>query len=359
MDKHCQDILNQYKECKPLFCDIQKIVVDNLESSIKKAGVWLAQVESRIKTEESLTGKLELKGNKYRDLFDITDILGCRIITFYNDELDTVAAMIEKQFNIDWDNSIDKRKVLESDRFGYLSIHYICSIPKELYYDEDHPEFNDLKFEIQIKTYLQHTWAMINHDMGYKTDVEIPIEYKRRISRLAGLLELADDEFARFRKDIAEYRGKVRSLIQDGKFDDISLNRDSYSNYMSLDPFKRLTDSIAASLKAEVTDANLYNYFNVFKELGLNTLGDVERMKKEYSEEAKRFALHRMGGLELDIMSSTVALSNLCIVYALKQGYGENGLKKILDIIYDDGKDHTKMAERIIKQAAASNILEG
>lgn len=357
MDKHCQDILNQYLELKPQYTELKDIVVSQLKQNIKKAGIWLATVEARIKTEESLTGKLELKGSKYKDLFDVTDILGARIITFYNDELDAAAAMIENLFDIDWENSVDKRKVLESDRFGYLSIHYICSIPKDLYYDEAHPEFNNLKFEIQIKTILQHAWAMINHDMGYKTDVEIPIEYKRRISRLAGLLEIADEEFASFRKDIAEYRGKIHSLIQDGNFNDISLNIDSYNNYIELDPFKRLTDSIASSLKADVAPANLESYYPVFKELGIQTLDEMETMKRDCSEDAKRFALYRMDGLELDIMSSTVAISNLCIVYALKKGFGEEGLKRILDIIYNDGSDNSKKAARIIKQAKAINII--
>lgn len=357
MDKHSQDILNQYNEYRPMFCDIQDVVTDILKANCKKAGIWLANVESRIKTEDSLAGKLELKGAKYRDLFDITDILGARIITFYNDELDVAAAMIEKLFVIDWENSIDKRKMLESDRFGYLSIHYICSLPEELFYDENHPEFNKLKFEVQIKTYLQHTWSMINHDMGYKTDVEIPVEYKRRITRLAGLLELADEEFARFRRDISEYRNKIHELIQDGDFSDISLNRDSFRDYMNLNPYKLLTDSIASSLKAEVTPANLSNYYPVFVELGIKTLGEMEEMKKECSEDAKRFALYRMGGFDLDIMSSTVALSNLCFVYALKHGYGESFIKRILDHIYDDGKDKSRQAARIMEQAHAINII--
>lgn len=357
MDNHCLKIMNEYHTALPSYTRMQEIVTDILEKNIEKAGVQYAKITSRVKTADSLEGKLELKGTKYNCLRDITDIFGARISTLYNDEVDIVAAVIEGLFSIDWENSVDKRKMLESDRFGYLSLHYICRIPEELYRDESHPEINELRFEIQIRTVLQDIWATINHDIGYKTDIEIPAEYKRTISRLAGLLELADDEFRRFRRDIGNYRRDIRALVNDGKFDDISYSKDSFLDYIALDPFRRLNESIASSLKAEITEASMMPYFDVFAKLGFKTLGDIENMKKNYSEDAKRIALHRMAGMELDIMSSTVGVQNLCIVYILKESFGENGIRLLMDAIYGEKNDNERRVARIMKQAAATNII--
>ena len=359
MDAHCEAILQEYRDNRKSYEDIQEIALSILQKNIIKEGIQYANITSRIKTEESLAGKLELKGYKYKHLTDITDIFGARVSTLYNDEVDLVAALVERLFIIDWDNSIDKRTLLESDRFGYMSIHYICRIPVDMFHDEKRPELNELRFEIQVRTVLQDIWATINHDIGYKSAVEIPTEYKRTISRLAGLLELADDEFKRFRRDIGEYRNQVLTLVSDGKFDDVSYNKDSFTDYMAIDPFNRLNESIASALKAEIQPASMLPYYDVFAMLQIKTLGDIERMKNECSEDAKRFALHRMAGMELDIMSSTVGIQNLCLVYILKKGYGEIGIKSLFDVLLGPSDDNTRRAKRIVQQAIDTHIIEG
>lgn len=357
MSNNVSNIINQYQELAPLLPAVKDIVTETIQSQISSYNLYLTTVESRIKTESSLRGKLNLKGWKYKSLFDITDILGLRIITVYNDELDAAAALVEKTFDIDWENSVDKRKLLESDQFGYISIHYICRIPRSIYYDENHPELNDLKFEIQIRTILQHAWATINHDIGYKTNIEIPVEYKRKISRLAGLLEIADDEFSSFRNEISKYRESIQSLMKYGDLSTISFNIDTYTSYIALDPFAQLNNSIASSLKAEIAPANLLPYYPAFAKMGLKTIADLERIKNDYAEDAKRLALYRMGNLELDIMASTVGVNNLCIVYAIENGFREEGLKIIFDAVFGENENNEKRASRIIQQAKAINII--
>ena len=204
LDMHCEMILDEYREKRSVFEKLRSIVMECLQKCLAENNIVVSGLNSRIKTEQSLTGKLELKGYKYRTLDDITDIIGVRVITFFSDEVDIISALAEKMFEIDWDNTVDKRKMLEIDRFGYMSLHYICRLPKTICNDPDMPELNEIRFELQMRSTLQHVWANMYHDMGYKTDVEIPREYKRNMSRLAGMLELADEQFSLIRKDITE-----------------------------------------------------------------------------------------------------------------------------------------------------------
>ena len=109
LDPHCEAILQEYRDALPQCKTVAKEVYNTLKSTFEQAGLLVAAIEYRVKAEESLAGKLELKGGKYKSLADITDIIGLRVITFYTDDVDKVASAVERLFTVDWDNSVDKR----------------------------------------------------------------------------------------------------------------------------------------------------------------------------------------------------------------------------------------------------------
>ena len=246
LDAHASEILQQYRDLQPVYNKLDEVLPGKLRSFFSEAGIIVAAIEHRVKEESSLAGKLALKGGKYGSIFDLTDIVGLRVITFYIDDVDKVASVMERLFEIDWENSVDKRKLHEIDSFGYLSLHYICRIPESAYSDPAHPEINRIRFEVQMRTVLQHAWANMNHDTGYKSGVEIPRVYLRNLSRLAGMLELIDDEFSRIRTELSDYRRQVRNLVASGNLSEVALDGDSFKSYLELGPFDALNRRIAA-----------------------------------------------------------------------------------------------------------------
>ncbi|SMF08847.1 GTP pyrophosphokinase [Pseudobacteriovorax antillogorgiicola] len=190
---------------------------NQLVRALKDAKIHVHGITYRVKTRQSLEGKLSRPDKIYRDLSDVTDILGIRVITYFADDIDRIAKVIEDRFDVDLSNSVDKRIQSAPDQFGYQSLHYICKIDHELI----------SSFEVQIRTILQHAWAEIEHDLGYKFPESVPFEIRRKFSRLSGLLEIADEEFAEIRDAIKRYQKKVNQedLEQnsDLKLDQISL----------------------------------------------------------------------------------------------------------------------------------------
>lgn len=341
LDPHCQAILEEYRQARPACEDAAVKVKATLEKVFKKSGLIVAAIESRVKTEESLAGKLELKGSKYASLADITDIVGVRVITFYIDDVDKVASAVERLFKVDWENSVDKRKIHEIDSFGYMSLHYICSMDGFPY-----------RFEIQMRTVLQHAWANMNHDTGYKSGVEIPLEYRRSLSRLSGLLELADEQFSEIRADLADYRRRIQALVASGNLSEVPLDGDSFRSFLNTRPFDPLNRRIASMNQAEIQDVSLMGYLEVFKMLQCKTLGDIAKIIKDNSEGAFQLACYQIGLTDLDIISSSIGPQDLCIAYIVKVGGGKAGLKMLLDIINGESETNNMMAEILFEQTS-------
>ena len=351
LDPHSQELLEQYNHLLPVYTQMEKVIPERLKGIFDDAGIIVAAMEHRVKTEKSLAGKLKLKGGKYKDIFDITDLVGIRVITFYIDDVDKVASIVERLFDVDWENSIDKRKAHEIDSFGYLSLHYICRIPESVYSDPEYPELNRIRFEVQMRTVLQHAWANMNHDTGYKSGVEIPKVYLRNLSRLAGMLELVDDEFSRIRRELSDYRRNVQKLVASGNLEEVQLDGDSFKSYLQIGPFDRLSERIASINQAEIQPMDLSNFLPLFKAMGFKTLGDIARLVKDYSEAAYQIACFQMGVTDLDILSSSVAPQNLCTAYILKNGGGRAGLKLMLDALNGPSEGNGSIADYLLEQS--------
>ena len=342
LSPHCQLLLQEFRDKRQELLQLDNHVFELISQTLKQQGIELNSIEHRIKTVDSLAGKLERKGEKYRQLSDITDLVGLRIVTFYTDDVDKVAAIISQLFDIDWANSVDKRKLHDLNSFGYNSLHYICNL-----------HGGSFPFEIQIRTALQHTWSAIEHDIGYKGAVKLPPQYRRQFSRLAGMLELADDEFSRLRTTMTEYRRQIQALVKSGNLSDVALSTDSFCSYLELRPFDRLNQRIAAVNQAELFPASLMPFLPILESFGMESLGQVQAMVDELSDAAYQLALSQLAITDLDILSEMVGLQNLCVVYSLKNGGTSDDIKYIYDTLYGASESNLHLADAIIRQYSA------
>lgn len=348
MNQKCKMIMDEYRENRHLFLLLSDLVSDMLNKAVIDADIAVMAIEHRVKTEESLAGKLELKGDKYASLDDITDILGARIICFFSDDVDKIAASIEKLFVIDWDNSVDKRKQLSPDAFGYLSLHYIASLP----FDKGYPEeLCGKRFEIQIRSTLQHVWAAINHDLGYKSEFGVPRMIVREFSRVAGLLEVADDQFVQIRDSVGAYSAEIRQKIADNTADEVLIDMVSLREYVRHNKQMRRFLQELASLcgDAEISEIDPESYINQLAWLGKKTIGDLQNMLEKDENLALSLAKDTLENSELDILSSNVGLRYLCRAELLLNNYNEEEITQFLLLSVGKADRAKRQAQRLMK----------
>ena len=305
---------------------LEPIVISVLEDKLREAGIRPMQIAHRVKTRESVAGKMERKPDKYTSLRKMTDLLGIRIICYFNDQVDQIADLIRQCLVIDLKNSVDKRELLEPTAFGYLSLHFICSLPKDSGYPN---ELCDLKFEIQIRTVLQHTWAEIEHDLGYKTEFGVPRKVRREFSRVAGLLEIADESFLRIRSFIRDYEIDVRNKITNDEAAEMSLDLVSLRAYIELNKtMQRLISEIAAISGSQVIETSPETYLPYLEFFGVHTLGELSDFVHAGYDDAIHFAKNSLSKIKLDEVSSIIGLYYLCRARLVLGDYNERKLMK-------------------------------
>lgn len=207
-------LLADYRDTMSRYVDLALGAKTLVEQLLADRGIMVHSVTSRHKDPSSLARKLRKPDADYSSLGDITDLAGVRITTYFEPDVSLVSRLINEEFEIDTENSVDKGDSLDPDRFGYLSVHHIASLSKTRSKLTEYRRFNGMKFEIQVRSILQHAWAEIEHDLGYKSKQSVPKQVRRRFSRIAGLLELADAEFAAIRAELTKYEEIVPEKIQ-------------------------------------------------------------------------------------------------------------------------------------------------
>lgn len=316
-----ENILEEYSRQKKDFLDLNDIVYEKIYTGLKTQGLRVLSISSRVKTAISLKGKLEKHSGKYKSLDSLTDILGVRIITFFSDEVDRAGNIISNLFDVDWENSIDKRSMIKEREFGYLSLHYVCSLKKEEGFSEN---YTSKKFEIQIRTGLQHIWAEIEHDIGYKGEKSTAKATCRRFAQLAGLLEIADREFIEIRDTMKNYAREIQYKVVMNQLEDIEINSVSLSEYISGNKnIKKLLDSILKIEGAECVNANTDHFIEKLEFFGISTLEQLDCMVRNNSMLAYKIAEKNLRGLSLDILSSTIALRNVCLAELAAGNYSD------------------------------------
>ena len=340
-------ILEDYRKQRENFVLLGDVAHQMLVDIAKDLGLSVLAVEHRVKTEKSLAGKLERKGDLYATFEDITDILGCRIVCFLSDEIDKIGKKIEERFAVDWENSSDKRVLIKDNAFGYISLHYICSLP---FGDKWPDEICGKKFEIQIKTVLQHAWSVIHHDIGYKSDFGVPRAINRQFARLAGLLELADDEFVRARDNMVAYTEDIRRRIITDDADDVAINMISLNEYVLHNKrMQALIKEIAEISEAEISVIDPESYIPQLAFLGITTLGDIEIMINENHNLAIKLAKQALSHADLDIVSSSVALRFLCRAALLNGNYDFDRVVEFLKISLRSQEKAERQAKHLLK----------
>jgi ppGpp synthetase/RelA/SpoT-type nucleotidyltranferase len=137
-----------------------------------------------------------LKGEHPQQI--LTDLVGARITCKFSDQIDVIEELLKANYKLRNSARMDYRKPKEFGYFGYAALHLvgepITASATQIYY-------SGCAFELQVRSALMDIWSVVNWDVAYTDEDDIPYEILRRMSTLSALFYLVDQEFIRIRTE--------------------------------------------------------------------------------------------------------------------------------------------------------------
>ena len=196
------ETLEWYAEAVHRFKRTESFFARRVERALREAYLENAKVESRTKKPASVAEKAcrVIDGRfKYdQPRTQITDYVGLRILLPLTTDIAPVSRLLDELFVVT--ELSDERSGSVPEIPGYQSRHLLVRLQDRDRDDVDFQGLGDPVVEVQVRTILQHAWASLTHDVQYKSERELPATVQRRLTALAGLLELAEREFLAVRR---------------------------------------------------------------------------------------------------------------------------------------------------------------
>ena len=200
-----QDAFYSFLELEHLYDSVIELVKTQLgifdnEFSMRFQRNPIHNIESRIKTPQSIVGKLQRKGmpvtpESARN--NLMDIAGVRVICYYIDDIYAIADLLTVQSGFHLRKIKDYIKNPKPN--GYRSFHMILDVPVHM-----STGVQIAPVEIQIRTIAMDFWASLEHEIHYKKFSNSNVEAVKQLTECADVIYETDMKMLKIRKNLLD-----------------------------------------------------------------------------------------------------------------------------------------------------------
>ena len=194
---------------RELIVKFEHIISEHRENDLYSP---IEQVSGRGKSVSSILEKMQRKHIPMERMEEeVEDIAGIRIICQFEEDIETVASLIQNRS--DMTIKSEKNYLKHVKQSGYRSLHLI------IYYTvETLNGPRKLQAEIQIRTMAMDFWATIEHSLQYKYKGDMPPHVAERLTNAADAIILLDQEMSSVRDEIMDAQNSSQmqsNLVKD------------------------------------------------------------------------------------------------------------------------------------------------
>ena len=194
---------------RELIVKFEHIISEHRENDLYSP---IEQVSGRVKSVSSILEKMQRKHIPMERMEEeVEDIAGIRIICQFEEDIETVASLIQNRS--DMTIKSEKNYLKHVKQSGYRSLHLI------IYYTvETLNGPRKLQADIQIRTMAMDFWATIEHSLQYKYKGDMPPHVAERLTNAADAIILLDQEMSSVRDEIMDAQNSSQmqsNLVKD------------------------------------------------------------------------------------------------------------------------------------------------
>ena len=302
MDRHRIDELSiNYVEKLSLYEEYSARIRNLVEDLVERDDIEICGIDGWAKAPAELVKSLNAHYNaNYSDGLDsISDLVTVRVLLRFPEDVQKVEEIIRSEFDVDFDRSITSSGLEDPFRFGYPAVLYILSLSESRSSLREWQKYRGLSFRLELRTVLQEAWATISPRVNMSVDSISEKKFKRKLVRLAALLEEADEGFLALWgevKDVAllvppengaERKHSVsvaaeRTYTEDELYAFFNESESTLNRWSST--------AIKAGFPIFVPSPNYLKdsfrfLYRIFRVAGIDTISEVEKFLSELEEE--------------------------------------------------------------------------
>ena len=180
---------------RELIVKFEHIISEHRENDLYSP---IEQVSGRVKSVSSILEKMQRKHIPMERMEEeVEDIAGIRIICQFEEDIETVASLIQNRSDMTIKSENNYLKHVKQS--GYRSLHLIVKTP--IFLKEGKKM---ITVEVQLRTIAMDFWASLEHKIYYKFEGQAPEYISRELKECADMVSALDDKMLSLNEAILE-----------------------------------------------------------------------------------------------------------------------------------------------------------
>ncbi|MCR5347312.1 MAG: RelA/SpoT domain-containing protein [Fretibacterium sp.] len=209
MDKRRIDELGiSYVEKLSLYEEYASRIRNLIQDLIEREGVEFHTIEGWAKTPSELLRSLNTMDEdtslpvlRGEGAFASLDLVTVRVLLRFPEDVNRVEEVVRAEFDVDESRSVPSSGLEDPFRFGYPAVVYTLALSESRSHLREWEKYQGLNFRLELRTMLQDAWAAIAPKVNLSVGTLSEKKLKRKLVRLAALLEEADEGFLSLRDE--------------------------------------------------------------------------------------------------------------------------------------------------------------